>query len=110
MSYNTTKLWQSAFATRAQDDPAAALRTRLRESLIRFRERAEQLAGEIPLGIRELTVHDVPRHIDALWQIAEIIIGKDYEITPIEAYVLGGAFLLHDLGLCLQAIPMASMT
>ena len=104
MSYDRTSIWQTSLARRV-DDPDEALRSRLRESFVGFRRRAEQLAGEIPIGIRELTVHDVPNHIDALWQIADIIVGQEYSLTPLEVYVLGGAFLLHDLGLARASYP-----
>ncbi|MBA2593659.1 MAG: hypothetical protein M3495_02490 [Pseudomonadota bacterium] len=42
-----------------------------------------------------LTVHDIT-HLDALWRVADQIAGPDYPINPAEAFVLGGAFLLHD--------------
>lgn len=105
MTYDRTNIWRRGLASRDGEDLDGALRSRLRESFVSFRRRAEQLAGEIPLGIRELTVHDVPNHIDALWQIADIIVGPEYSLTPLETYVLGGAFLLHDLGLALASYP-----
>ncbi|MFF7063052.1 hypothetical protein [Pseudomonas sp. NPDC008258] len=51
-----------------------------------------------------LTVHDIT-HVDALWWTASEIIGPDYEVNPAEAFVLGGAFLLHDAGHCIAAYP-----
>ncbi len=68
------------------------------------------LAGEIPQDLRDLTVHDIT-HLDALWETAGIIAGDEVEFTPVEAFVLGGAFLIHDLGLALAAFPngMASL-
>jgi hypothetical protein len=62
------------------------------------------LAAEIPQDVRNLTVHDIT-HIDALWETAEIIMGEAVSLTPTEAFVLGGAFLIHDLGLGLAAYP-----
>ena len=105
MTYQRTNIWRSSLAQRDGDDADELSRSRLREGFVSFRRLAEQLAGEIPIGIRELTVHDVPNHIDALWQIADIIVGQEYRLTPLEAYVLGGAFLLHDLGLALASYP-----
>ena len=37
--------------------------------------------------------------------MADLIAGPDYPLNPLEAFVLGGAFLLHDLGLGLAAWP-----
>lgn len=62
------------------------------------------LAAEIARDLPDYTVHDVT-HLDALWQMADIIAGPDYELTPTEAFVLGGAFLIHDLGNGLAAYP-----
>jgi hypothetical protein len=60
------------------------------------------LAGEISQDLKHFTVHDIT-HIDALWQTADLIVGDDYPFTPTEAFVLGEAFLLHDLGLALAS-------
>ncbi|GID28888.1 hypothetical protein Abr02nite_38710 [Paractinoplanes brasiliensis] len=62
------------------------------------------LAAEIPQDLREYTVHDAA-HLDALWELADVIGGDLIELTPTEAYVLGGAFLIHDLGMGLAAWP-----
>jgi len=60
------------------------------------------LAGEVRRDLPDLTVHDVT-HMDALWEIASIITGAKYTFTPAEAFVLGGAFLLHDLAMSVVA-------
>ncbi|MGO9462674.1 MAG: ATP-binding protein [Isosphaeraceae bacterium] len=62
------------------------------------------LAGEIPQDLRQLTVHDAT-HTDALWQLADMIVGANYPVTPTEGFILGGAFLLHDLGMALASYP-----
>lgn len=49
-------------------------------------------------------MHDIT-HIDALWRVANQIAGPDYPLNPAEAYVLGGAFLLHDSAHVLAAYP-----
>jgi hypothetical protein len=51
-----------------------------------------------------LTVHDVT-HLDALWEMTSLIAGPEYELNPAEAFVLGGAILLHDAGLSAAAFP-----
>ena len=50
------------------------------------------------------TVHD-DTHLDALWEMADIIAGTPFVLTPSEAFVLGGAFLIHDLGMGVAAYP-----
>jgi hypothetical protein len=81
-----------------------AAQTRLRETLFRFRERAATLAGEIHRDLPDFTVHDIT-HLDALWEMADLIAGLSYPLNPLEAFALGGVFLLHDVGLGLAAYP-----
>ena len=102
--YERTTLWASTLARQAGPDAYAAERDRLRQAFDRFRDRAGLLAGEIPRDLPDFTVHDLT-HIDALWEIASLIAGPTFLLTPAEAFVLGGAFLVHDLGLSLAAYP-----
>jgi hypothetical protein len=102
-----TNLWKKTLADSKgakNSDPGQSFRSKLREAFLRFRERAAILAGEIPLDLKHLTVHDMT-HIDSLWQIADKVVGEDVPFTPTEGFVLGGAFLLHDLGLALASYP-----
>jgi len=93
-------IWQQTLAGRSADDNSEA-RERLRSAFTSFRERAGLLAGEIRRDLPQLTLHD-QNHLDALWETAATILGPDYALTPAEGFVLGGAFLLHDLGM---AVP-----
>ena len=43
--------------------------------------------------------------IDALWEMTDIFLPTDYFLSPIECFVLGGAFILHDLGMVFAAYP-----
>ena len=97
-----SRLWRVALAPQ-DHDKSAPQRERLRSSLISFRERAGYLANEIRVDLSQLTVHDLT-HLDALWEMASIIVGPDCDLTPTEAYVFGGAVLLHDLAMSLAAI------
>lgn len=97
-------LWQRSLADQGKQDKYAAPRKYLREAFVALRHQAETLAGEIPQDVKALTVHSI-EHIDTLWKIADVVAGRDYDVTPTEAFVLGGAFLLHDLGLALAAYP-----
>lgn len=98
-----TPLWRNAFSPRKADDHASA-RTRLQQAWSRMRENVATLVTMIPTDCKDLTVHDVS-HLDALWEMASILAGADYPLNPAEAFVLGGAILLHDAGLSAAAFP-----
>ena len=76
----------------------------LRIEYEKFRDNARLLAGEIASILPEYTVHDIT-HIDALWDMTDVFLSRDYFLSPIECFVLGGAFILHDLGMLLAAYP-----
>lgn len=97
-----SNLWRRAFSPQGSSHEKA--RERLRGSLERMREQVAALITTIPADCRELTVHDVT-HLDALWEIASVIAGEEFDINPAEAFVLGGAILLHDAGLSAAAYP-----
>ncbi|MCD4846236.1 MAG: ATP-binding protein, partial [Methanosarcinales archaeon] len=102
--FENTKLWQITLAIQSEPDPEHQQRMRLRETFYSFRERAKMLAGEISRDLPDFTVHDIS-HIDALWEMAQLVAGQDFVLTPPEAFVLGGAFLIHDLGMGVAAYP-----
>src|SRR6266850_1323820 len=101
--FRSTRLWSRTLAARSKDKHATH-RDRLRTAFDQSRARASTLAGEIPLDVRDLTVHDVT-HLDALWEMADLVVGPDVPFTPLEGFVLGEAFLIHDLGMGLAAYP-----
>jgi hypothetical protein len=100
-SFTHTRLWKNTLAERSNDNHSES-RSRLRTAFLTFRHRAGQLAEEIPLILPQLTKHDLT-HIDALWALSDSIIGDELWkndngfINPLEAFVLGCAFLVHDL-------------
>ncbi|MCU4996573.1 ATP-binding protein [Bacillus cereus] len=67
-----------------------------------FRKNVMVLSAEIARDLPNFTVHDIT-HIDALWETASLITGEDYELNPMEAFVLGSSILLHDLGMASAA-------
>jgi hypothetical protein len=77
-------------------------RQRLRTEFTGFRSRVGTLLEKIRSDFPDLTIHDLS-HIDELWRIASLLAGEEYPINPLEAFVLGGAFLLHDAALCFEA-------
>lgn len=98
MLFTETDLFRRTLAPAGPNDH----RERLYQALVQFRKRAAMLAQEIHRDLPDLTVHDVT-HLDALWEMADLIAGPNYTLTPLEAFALGGSFLLHDLGLGLAA-------
>ena len=86
-----TSLWKRTLGGSAGDGATRQFRSRLRNAFEAFRSRAEELAKTIPDALGQLTVHDM-KHIDALWEVADILIADTYPINPTEAFILGGGF------------------
>lgn len=101
--YERTQLWRAGLAPRPQDNHERA-RERLRAAWLRMREQAAVIAGEIARDMPDFTVHDVT-HLDALWEMADLILGDQETLTPCEVFVLGGAILCHDLANGTAAYP-----
>ena len=103
--YQRTHLWLSTLAPQQTDDRNTnEARERLRYAYEQFRKKAELLANEIHTILPDYTVHDVT-HSDTLWDIASLLAGTNVILTPTEAFVLGGSFLMHDIGMGLAAYP-----
>ena len=103
-NFENSELWRKTLAPQSEDDSYNTPREGLRNTYFKIRERAELLAGEISNTLPEFTVHDITHH-DNLWELASLATGPNYPLTPTEAFVLGGAFLIHDLGMGLAAYP-----
>jgi hypothetical protein len=98
VALQNVELWQR---TLAGDHPPALI---LRQALLKMRSNVEILAAEIASDLPSYTVHDVT-HLDALWGVADTIAGPSFPLNPLEAFCLGAAFLVHDLGMGLAAWP-----
>lgn len=98
-----SRLLRDAFVS-PPSDPHTDARARLRISYLSFKERADLLAGEINRDFPHFTIHD-GSHLDALWELADTVAGPHASLNPLDAYVLGGAILLHDLGLAVASYP-----
>lgn len=94
-------LWKNAFNPDV-DMEYNKEKQRLQVALDSFRKNCEVLAAHIAHDFPEFTVHDIT-HIDSLWEIASLITGENYPLNPAEAFVLGGAILIHDLGMAAAA-------
>ena len=79
-------------------------RERLRTAFDKFRSRVAQLVQSLGAEVPGLTVHDIT-HLDAFWRVADQIAGSNYPINPAEAFVFGGAALLHDAAHVIAAYP-----
>ncbi|WP_114194101.1 HD domain-containing protein [Edaphovirga cremea] len=89
LQFEETTLWEKTF--RVENDDV----TRLKIVYSKFRENIDYLLKNIGAELPGLTVHDIT-HLDALWDIADQIIGEHEYLNPIEGFILGSAFLLHD--------------
>lgn len=98
--YEQTSLWKNAFDPKNDglDEPRFKLKSAYQE----FRARVEILLQQIHKELPALTRHDIT-HVDSLWRVASEIAGPDFDLNPAEAFVLGGAFLLHDAAHCRAA-------
>ena len=103
MSYKDTWLWRRAFIESREDvskDEQKFFETQFNS----MREKASFLLQQIPSDLKELTVHDIT-HVDALWEMGSIVSKDAVELNPPEAFVFGGAVLLHDAAMSLAAYP-----
>lgn len=101
LSFEQTNLWLKSLGDEAGYGHSRE-RERLRTELRSFRGRVSVLVERISSDLPELTIHDVT-HLDALWEMASLLTGETYPLNPLEAFILGGAILLHDAALCFEA-------
>lgn len=96
-----TSIWEKTLSSRPSDEYEYE-RDKLRTAFLSLREKVSYLTTQIASVLPELTQHEIS-HLDALWETADLIIGDHFELTPLEGFVLGSAFLLHDSALCFEA-------
>ena len=94
----TSALWSRCFGEEVENPNIQRLAVSLRDT----RERIKLLTNRISSTLPGLTLHDIS-HLDALWEVADVIAGENFELNPLEAYVFGCAVLLHDACLCFEA-------
>ena len=95
--FENTSLWKSSLGI--QGDQKIE---RLRASYITFRDNMKGLLDEVRKDFPNLTDHSI-EHVDNLWRIASLITGDDYSLNPLEGFVLGCSFLVHDSVLSYKA-------
>lgn len=69
-----------------------------------MRNRVAHLVAHISGDMPSFTGHDIA-HLDALWSTADELVDDSFRINPAEAFLFGGAALLHDAGMTLAAYP-----
>ncbi|HAT4001770.1 TPA: hypothetical protein I9Y90_003320 [Elizabethkingia anophelis] len=62
---------------------------------------------KIRIDFPNLTDHSLD-HSLKLWDYASLIIGKNKELNPFEAYILHMCFLIHDAGMCFSILDNKS--
>ncbi len=103
MSFTQTALWKAAFKD-ARADATPDEQARLAGCYDSMRTRASALVAKIAGDLPHMTVHDIT-HLDALWEMASVAAGASFDLNPAEAFVFGGAILLHDAAMTLAAFP-----
>src|SRR5271157_750584 len=103
MTWTDTELWKRTLGDETGSDTERSARESLRTVYRDFRDKAEILAARIEADVPDLTDHSV-KHLDALWDVASTL-ADGVPLNPLEAFVFGGAVLLHDLANCLAAFP-----
>lgn len=88
--FENNALWQNTLGKQGDRNVE-----RLRNAYLSFRENMKGLLDEVRSDFPNLTVHDI-NHTDELWRIASLITGPEYPINPLEGFILGCSFLVHD--------------
>ena len=94
----TSRIWARSFGKESSNRSVERLVVSLRVA----RERIKLITDRISSTLPGLTLHDVT-HMDALWEVADVIAGDEFKLNPLEAYVFGCAVLFHDSCLCFEA-------
>jgi hypothetical protein len=97
INYENSSLWKKSLGI--QGDQSV---DRLRTSYLSFRDHMIGLLDEVRIDFPNLTDHSI-EHVDNLWRIASLLTGGNYPINPLEGFVLGCAFLIHDSVLSYKA-------
>ncbi|MDO4800621.1 MAG: hypothetical protein Q4A15_00500 [Prevotellaceae bacterium] len=97
MKFKDTTLWRNSIGR--TDDASIE---RLKTSYLSLRENIKGLLDEVRNDFPNLTDHSL-EHVDGLWRIASMITGENYTLNPLEGFILGCSFLIHDSVLSYRA-------
>jgi hypothetical protein len=96
--FKRTNLWRSTIGS-MESDEFESCRSRLRNEFLKCRDRAKHVVAKTSSVLPGLTVHDIS-HIDSLWRVADLIVGPNYPLNPVEGFVMGLSFIFHDSAMC----------
>jgi hypothetical protein len=99
--YESSMLWNKSFSNSDSSDYSKELNL-LSSTFESMRDKASQLVDYIKTDFPELTIHDIT-HLDALWEMADILCGDKIKLNPLETFVFGSAILIHDSALSFAA-------
>lgn len=102
LNFTQTRSWLISLGDPAEETSKS--KEWLRSEFYKLRDRVGLLLQEINRDLPDLTQHDLS-HCDALWEMADLIGGEELNLNPMEGFVLGAVFLLHDTALSLAALP-----
>lgn len=103
LNYQDTWLWKRAFIDPRTDAPPEE-QAYFAQRYEAMRDKCAALVGRIAADMGYMTVHDIS-HLDALWEMASIVTKDALDLNPAEAFVFGGAILIHDAAMSLAAYP-----
>lgn len=96
--FKNLSIWKNAFGGKGND----TAKRRLESTLDTVRKNAASLGEKISTDFPNLTIHDVT-HMDALWKVADLLVGNPHKLNPLEVFIIGCTFYLHDAALCFDA-------
>ena len=96
--YKKLEIWKNSFPNTRLNEAEL----RLSKALQKVRRNVRKLGKKISADFPELTVHDLT-HMDALWDVADLLVDQRHNLNPLELFVLGCSFYLHDVALCFDA-------
>tara|TARA_R110001583_G_scaffold281_20_gene2612 strand:+ start:3382 stop:5928 length:2547 start_codon:yes stop_codon:yes gene_type:complete len=99
--YESSTLWKESFSNIDTSENSKSLRL-LSSVFDEMRKKSAQLVENIKADFPGLTIHDVT-HLDALWDMGDILCGDDIRLNPLETFVFGAAILIHDSALAYAA-------
>jgi hypothetical protein len=99
--FRYTTIWNKTIGG-TSEGPYKSQIENLRVAFLKMREKTSHLVTRISAVLPGLTQHEIS-HLDSLWDTASLIVGDEYDINPLEGFILGCAILIHDSALCFEA-------